>query len=376
MKIAYVYDTIYPYTFGGVEKRIWELSVRLARKGHEIHIFGPKFWEGDSIIQKEGIYLHGVCNPPKDRFKGGRRSITWPIFFSLWLLFPLLKVKFDIIDCQNFPYFPCYSAKIVSIMRRTPLVITWHEVWADYWYEYLGKIGILGKLIEKMTASLKCTMIAVSDLTKRDLEAIGTKKSIKVITNGIDLESIRKIEPSLQLSDIIFTGRQIKEKNLDILIKSINLLTKDLPDIKVIIIGDGPEKGAIERLIDDLGLGNNVIMLGRVEKDEQVYAYMKSSRVFISLSTREGFGIVALEANGCGLPVITIKHPRNAICDLITESENGFICGLTEEDLAEKVLTAKALGENMRQKCLESAEDYDWGKIASEIDIFYSEIVN
>jgi len=257
-------------------------------------------------------------------------------------------------------------------MRRTPLVITWHEVWADYWYEYLGKIGILGKLIEKMTASLKCTIIAVSDLTKRDLEAIGTKKSIKVITNGIDLESIRKIEPSLQLSDIIFTGRQIKEKNLDILIKSISLLTKDLPDIKVIIIGDGPEKGTIERLIDDLGLGNNVIMLGRVEKDEQVYAYMKSSRVFISLSTREGFGIVALEANGCGLPVITIKHPRNAICDLITESENGFICGLTEEDLAEKVLTAKALGENMRQKCLKSAENYDWDRIASEINIFYS----
>ena len=72
MKIAYIYDTIYPYTFGGVEKRIWELSTRLAQRGHEVHIFGPKFWTGSRIIQKEGIYLHGVCKAPCKR----SRSVT------------------------------------------------------------------------------------------------------------------------------------------------------------------------------------------------------------------------------------------------------------------------------------------------------------
>ena len=47
MKIAFVYDAIYPYVKGGVEKRVWELAVRLSRRGHEVHLFGMKFWDGE-----------------------------------------------------------------------------------------------------------------------------------------------------------------------------------------------------------------------------------------------------------------------------------------------------------------------------------------
>ena len=50
MKIAFVYDVIYPYVKGGVEKRVWELAVRLSRSGHEVHLFGMKFWEGEDIL--------------------------------------------------------------------------------------------------------------------------------------------------------------------------------------------------------------------------------------------------------------------------------------------------------------------------------------
>ena len=61
MKIAFVYDAIYPYVKGGVEKRIWELAVRLSSRGHDVHLFGMKFWEGGDILVHEGISLHGVC---------------------------------------------------------------------------------------------------------------------------------------------------------------------------------------------------------------------------------------------------------------------------------------------------------------------------
>jgi len=50
MKIAFVYDVIYPYVKGGVEKRVWELAVRLSCRGHEVHIFGMKFWQGDDVL--------------------------------------------------------------------------------------------------------------------------------------------------------------------------------------------------------------------------------------------------------------------------------------------------------------------------------------
>ena len=75
--------------------------------------------------------------------------------FSVYTSFhPFFKERFDIIDCQQFPYFSCFSVKFVSIVKKIPLVITWHEVWGDYWYEYLGWKGFVGKTTERLVARL------------------------------------------------------------------------------------------------------------------------------------------------------------------------------------------------------------------------------
>lgn len=375
MKIAYVYDTIYPFTFGGVEKRIWELSTRLAQRRHEVHIFGPKYWTEEDTFRKEDVFLHGVCALSKKRFVGGRRSIGWPIYFAVRVLPALLKERFDIIDCQNFPYFPCFSAKLASVVRRSSLVITWHEVWGDYWYEYLGWKGAFGKIVEKLTTCLSARVVAVSHHTKRSLERLGIKSQVEVIPNGIDLKGIREANILNQSWDILFVGRLIKEKNLNILVRSVCHIKERIPNVKCAIIGDGPEKEHIKELIHSLNLQENINLLGRVDEDRRVYSYMKSSRVFVSPSTREGFGIVALEANACGLPVVTVRHPRNAICDLIVEGENGFICELSEHDIAQKVLVAIDTYESLVDKCLKYAESYDWSKISSMLESLYKGIL-
>jgi len=59
-QIAYVYDAVYPWIKGGGEKRVWEISKRLARREHEVHWFGIKWWEGEKDIVKGGVYLHGT----------------------------------------------------------------------------------------------------------------------------------------------------------------------------------------------------------------------------------------------------------------------------------------------------------------------------
>ena len=98
---------------------------------------------------------------------------------------------------------------------------------------------------------------------------------------------------------------------------------------------------------------------------------MKSSKVFVLPSAREGFGIVALEANARGLPVVTVNHKRNAACDFITNDENGFICGLSERDVAEKILRGMDERENMERKCIECAKGYDWDRIVNLIEGVY-----
>ena len=374
MKIAYVYDAVYPYVKGGAEKRIYEISKRLVKKGHDVHLFGMKYWNDGDIIIKNGVYLHGVCEP-KELYVDGRRSIKEAIFFARKLLIPLTKEDFDVVDCQAFPYFPCFSAKICSSLKRTPLVITWHEVWNDYWYDYLGKKGIFGKVVERMTTHLTDKMIAVSERTKRDLEMIEVRKEIKVIQNGIDFGKIKMIEASNEETDVVFAGRLIKEKNVNILIEALNIIKKEVPDVKCIIIGDGPEKRRLEKMAYDLGLEGNIEFKGFLADHNEVISYMKSSKVFVLPSTREGFGIVALEANACGLPVVTVNHKMNAACDFINNNGNGFICELSEEEITEKIFMALDKREGMKRKCVENARGYDWGNAVNLTESFYLETI-
>ncbi|MDD3551836.1 MAG: glycosyltransferase, partial [Methanothrix sp.] len=74
MEIAYVYDAVYPWVKGGAEKRIYELSRRLAARGHVVHCYGMKWWQGEDEIEREGVRFHGICEP-RPLYVNGKRSI-------------------------------------------------------------------------------------------------------------------------------------------------------------------------------------------------------------------------------------------------------------------------------------------------------------
>jgi L-malate glycosyltransferase len=373
MKIAFVYDVIYPYVKGGVEKRVWELASRLSHRGHDVHLFGMNFWDDEEILLREGVFLHGVC-PSQKLYSGGRRTIWQALFFSIHLFFPLRKERFDIIDCQQFPLFSCITSKAVSRINNIPLIITWYEVWGDYWFDYMGYTGILGKAIERYIASFHNPVITVSCMTAGRFLTYFFRPVTMLIPVGIDIPLIRSIYPSAEKSDIIFVGRLIKEKNVCPLVQAFHILTLKQPDLRLTIIGDGPERSAITLLIKGLSLESKVSVLGFMEDHNEVIARLKSSKVFVLPSTREGFGISALEALACGIPVVTVDHPANAIRDLITE-DNGFLCSLSAEDLAETICLALRHHADMRESCMASAEQYDWDRIVSEIELYYRSLI-
>jgi len=374
MKIAFVYDVIYPFVKGGVEKRVWELALRLSRHGHEVHVFGMKFWEGDTILIRDGVVLHGVC-PAHNLYAHGRRTVGEAVYFSIHLINPLAKEKFDIIDCQQFPYLSCISAKVVAVMKKIPLVITWHEVWGDYWYTYLGSTGFLGKCIERLVLRLTPHVVAVSGTTARNLTISGIKRTIRIIPNGVDLRRINAILPSNEPSDLIFVGRLIKEKNVDVLIQAFGILASEQPGYTILIVGDGPERQTITDIIHMHALENQVHLIGFREQHDEIIARMKSSKVCVLPSTREGFGITALEALACGLPVVTVDHPANAIRDFLTQS-NGFVCTLSAQDLADKIRLALKHHTEMRNACIASASSYDWDRTVADIESYYQTVID
>lgn len=375
MKIAFIYDCMCHWVIGGGEKRIYEIGKRLVAKGHEVHLFGIKWWNGSDIIENEGMTLHGVCGP-MELYVGGRRSISEAIIFSIKLLPHLYKEKFDIIDVTAFPYFSVFAVKLISLVKRTPMVVTWHEVWRDYWYEYLGWKGFFGKLIENIVSKLGKS-IAVSQMTKKNLESLGLKdKDISIIPNGIDLKRISDIIPNIDGCDIIFVGRLIKEKNVDVLLKAVDYVRHELCDIRCHIIGDGPEKDRLVKIVDDRRIDNHVTFFGFMEHDE-IISRIKSSKLFVLPSSREGFGIVVIEAFACGIPVITVKHERNAAYQLVNK-ETGIVINLDVYELGDaiyRIITNDNLQENMSKSAMTVAQEYDWDGVVDKLICIYKDLV-
>ncbi len=375
MKIAVVHDVIYPYVKGGAEKRVWEISRRLADRGHEVHIFGMKHWKGEDVMVREGVYLHGVCNPA-DLYIDGKRSIKTAIYFS-WKLLWSLKGDFDVIDSQQFPYLPCFSAKFFSSLRHTPLVITWHEVWDDYWREYLGWKGIFGKGIERLTTRLPDKIIPVSERVREDLLSAGVKgEKMKVVPNGVDTSAFQKSSRDEKIYDVLYVGRLVEHKRVDLLLRAMSLVKEESPSIKGTILGEGPERDRLIQLARSLGLEESVDFMGFSDGQEGVVEAMRTSKLFVLPSEREGFGIVLLEANACGLPVVTVRSKMNAASDLVKDGLNGLVCSPTSKDMAEAIfqLLKDDSYETLSESSRRAAERYDWSLIADKIERIYEEV--
>jgi len=381
MRIAIVYDPIPPWIKGGGGKRYWEFAKRLVKKGHEVHLYTLKRWKGENVIIKEGVYLHGVGKPKKIYTKARVRSITTSIYFSCKLFYPLLKANFDILDCGGTSEFPWFSVKIVALIKRKPLVINWYEVWGDYWYEYLGKFkGLIGKTIEKITTLFPTFIIANAKNTKNDLINLGVDKDkIKVVYDGVDIELIKTVKPSKKKFDLLFVGRLIKDKHVDIVIKSTSIVKKEFNDVTCCIVGKGPEKDNLTKLCEKLDLNKNIEFIEVIESDENLLSVMKASKVFVFPSTREGVPIVLLEANACGVPTIGVKHKLSGVDEVIENGLNGFLLDhLSAELIAEKIillLKDYQLREKMSKEAIKFVQNFDWNSKTDEIENIYLKLI-
>jgi glycosyltransferase involved in cell wall biosynthesis len=364
-RVAFVSDAILPYHRGGKEKRLHEISRRLTGPNREVHIYTMKWWSGPNTIVKDGVYLHAICRL-HPLYQNGRRSTREAIMFGLATLM-LVFEDFDTLDVDSMPFFPLFSARIVAWIRRKPLFATWHEV-TDLasWQAYIGPVkGIIAWTVERLAMHSAETIISVSKHTTLRLRANGFKRQVVTVPLGVDLASIYTINPSLQKSDVIFVGRLVAHKNVDLLIKAIAIAKVEYPHVVAKIVGNGPEKPALTRLISQLDLEDNMSLIGTVERDSDLYGLMKASKMFVLPSIREGFSVVALEANAAGIPVITTNHPDNAARELVTDGINGYLVNPTAEAIADGIMTILENRHSMKPK--NDILQYDWDAVAENI---------
>lgn len=362
MRIAVVNDTVYPFAKGGAQKRVYEISRRLVQRGHDVHWYGMDY----GAAEIDGIRLHAVSPLYKMYTSTGRRKIWQVLNYTIRLR---IKERVDIIDCMNFPYLHCFRAKESAMRQRVPLIITWFEFWGDYWYKYMGRIGWTGKIIEQIVTHLPNKIIADSDKVKQQLVGakVGTKK-IRVVPDGVDVKLISSVCPSKDKYDVVYVGRILAHKNVDVLIRTV----AKMEDVTMAIIGTGSSENECKSLSAGLGLDKRVRFFGHIAKDVDVYSVIKSAKVLVLPSTQEGHPLVIPEANASGVPVIAIK----GVCDeFVKHGETGYLSRLHEFPMGRLIARAIDLYPKFRVPCIKNAVQYDWEIITDKVEAIYRELI-
>ncbi len=363
MKIAFVSDAVYPYNKGGREKRLHEMSTRLAAAGHEVTIYCMKWWDGPEKSRVEdGVTLRSLCKL-YPLYNGDKRSIKEGVMFGL-ACWNMLKYEYDVVDVDHMPFFPLFSMWMVCGLQERKMYGTWHEALTRTdWTSYMGPGGNIAAIIERITVHLPYAITAASAQTQRLIATeLKRTKRIHMVPSGIDVARITAVKPADIDCDVLFVGRLVKDKNVALLVEAIAVAAQQKPDISCIIVGTGIEYDNIRSIIAQHQLEDTVKIAGNLPKATDVYGYMKAAKVFALPSNREGFGIVVLESLACNTPVVTINTAANASKDLITDGQNGSVVEPTPKALATAILEWLARPAADRAFADEVA-GYDWDSL-------------
>lgn len=358
-------DAIGPFHQGGKEQRYLELAPRLAAEA-DVHVYTMQWWGGPTVRHVDGVTYHAIC-PLIPLYSGGRRSIRQALVFAIACL-RLLMVPFDVLEADHMPYFPLLTLKLVAVLRRRRLVVTWHEYWGfGYWREYLGMAGLIGGTIEVIAAQLPDAIIAASPQTAERLRpVVRAGVPIVVAPNGVDLSHIDAVERPRDGFDVVTVGRLLPHKRIDLLLEALVLLHRGGCRLTACVIGSGPEWANLIALRDRLGLEPHVRFEPGLRTQAEMLSAVKAAGVAVFPSEREGFGIAVLEALACGVPVLTTSAPDNLARHLVTRSEGaGIVCHPDPSVMADAIVELMSrVPMSGRPSWL---VEYDWSEIAESV---------
>ena len=381
--VAIVYDVAYPFVAGGGQKRMYEVATRLCRRGWKVTWYSLKCWEGDDVVTADGITYRGLPAHAQLYAASGRRSIREALSFgrACWRARHDIA-RHSILWCGQWPYFHIFALQRAC---RGRIIVDWWETWGSHWIEYLGALGTVGYVLERIAAfqfSRSTKLVTLVPMARNDVVSAGAREAaVSIIPNGINCAEIAGVTRAASGSDIVYAGRLKNHKNVDHLLRAIAMIRdRSSTRVSADIIGDGPERVRLGELSRELGLEDQVRFHGELSTAAMI-ALMKAARIFVHPSTKEGGGsITLLEANACGLPVVIYRHPNGIDPSLITNGSTGLV---VEEvgpaplaSALEGCFGSTAAWQMTTEACTESARRYDWDVIADRYEVLLSKALD
>ncbi|WP_186753604.1 N-acetyl-alpha-D-glucosaminyl L-malate synthase BshA [Echinicola salinicaeni] len=371
MKIGIV---CYP-TFGGSGVVATELGIALAKEGHQVHFITYRQPTRLDFFS-ENLFYHEVDIK------------SYPLFehapYELALASKMVNVvEFEGLDLLHVHYAiphasAAYMAKQILKSQgiEIPVVTTLHGT----------DITLVGKdpsYAPVVTFSINESdgVTAVSeDLKKSTYEHFDIKKEIEVIPNFIDLDRFKKqkkehFKRAICPNDeklLVHTSNFRKVKRVEDVIKVFYEVRKVVPS-KLLLVGDGPERDRMERICRELGTCEDTRFLGKLDAVEEV---LSVADLFLIPSEKESFGLAALEAMACEVPVLSSN--AGGIPELNIDGETGFACEVGDiEDMTAKALHILS-DENLdafKKRALARAKEFDVSNILPRYENFYKKTI-
>jgi glycosyltransferase involved in cell wall biosynthesis len=376
MRICVVYDCLFPYTIGGGERWFRNLAERLAAEGHEVTYLTLPQWErGTRLDLDERIRVVTTGRRMALYTESGRRRIVPPLVFGLGVLWHLLRHgrRYDVVHTCAFPYFSLLSAALARRRGGYQLEVDWFEVWSDaYWRDYLGPLGgRIGALVQRLCARVRQRAFCFSELHGARLREEGLRGTLTVL-RGLYAEHVEPTESgAVEASEeailgeglpetsaaaeplVLFAGRLIAEKQATLGVAAIALAEVRIENLRGEFLGDGPERAALLRAIEDHGLGTRVSAPGFTDA-ATVDREMRRAMCMMLPSRREGYGMVVVEAAARGTPSVVVAGEDNAATELIEEGINGTVAERSDpQAVAEAIVRIHAGGAELRQRTAE-----------------------
>jgi glycosyltransferase involved in cell wall biosynthesis len=343
MRIAIVYDCLYPYTVGGAERRYRSLVAHLAQR-HEVTYLTRRQWERGAVLEAPPqVHVVAVSGGRQLYVGSGRRRIVPPLRFGLGIFWYLLRHRreFDVVHTCSFPYFSLIAARLACAFGGPPVVTDWYEVWTGhYWREYLGpNAGRIGAAVQSLCVRLSGPAFVFSELHAARLREQGYRGR-PILLKGTYAGPVDQSAPR-QARDpvVVYIGRHIPEKRVPAIPAAIALARARIPGLRATIFGDGPDRPRVLKEIERLGL-QDVIDCPGFARWETVDAELRRAMCLILPSRREGLGLGIVEALARGTPAVVARGPDNAATELIEEHHNGFIAESADPAVLAGAITA------------------------------------
>ncbi len=380
MRVVMVSDVYFP-RINGVSTAIQTYRQTLLAQGVEVHLVAPDYGTGCGEAWITRVAARPVPGDPEDRL------VRWHAMHEA--VDAAVGKGCDLIHVQT-PFVAHYAGVRAAHRHGLPVIATYHTLFEEYLKHYAplvpaGWLRGLARAFSRRQCNGLDAVIVPSKAIHQRLGNYGVKTAMHVLPTGIPLQQPAPgerdrfrlrfgIEDTRPVA--LFVGRVAHEKNIDFLLDTISLALASLPNLLLVIAGEGPARGYLQQRVAHLGLQNNVKFIGYLDRKTDLPACYAAADAFVFASRTETQGLVLLEAMAAGLPVVSLAEMGTI--DILGAGRGALVPGDTPGAFA-WVLCGLLRDRELRQRLSEEARAYalEWSDeaLSARMADFYRQLV-